>query len=297
MRDAAASSACWPAAGVIGHSVPVSLRAVLGELVVCVSLCFPTGARAWVVPASAPPTPACPAIPDADDVRLTAEELARVQAGEIVVRVGEMESEGRRVWAFGYLDGDPVWIFDMATDSTLVKDLVDIVESVDVLDLRPHGKTVRNVARVSRWLPRFEYTLVVSYLEDQTGQCWAQISGDLAKNQGSHAYFWDPQRQRTFVALSFEIGLKGMMRVVPQSLVLRLSGRTLPNYMHALERLSARLHKEDPERAERNEQRWRALRARIEANELPQRVWLGAPGLYSAGTRSTDPRLEKSAGK
>jgi hypothetical protein len=230
-------------------------------------------AAAWVVPLSAPPAPRCPAIPDAADVEFTADELARIDAGEIVVRLADFGEIGRRAWAAGYLDANPVWLFDVGTDSRLAEHLSDVVEDVKVLEQREHGKIMQGVADASVLLPEFVYTLAVSYLEDRTGQCWALIEGDFKTNEGTHSYLWDPARRQTLAVMSFDVSLKGLLGIVPQELIRRLSLRTLPDYMRRLESFAARLEVEDPERAAHVAHRWSALRARLEADELPARTW------------------------
>jgi hypothetical protein len=198
-----------------------------------------------------------------------------VQSGEIIVRVGDLGEYGRRVWAVGYLDANPIWLFDVGTDSRLAPELSDVIERVDVLDERANGKTVYGIADPAMLLPKYDYTLAVSYLADGTGQCWAQIRGDFKRNEGSHSYLWDPKRGKTLAVFTFELTMKGVLGYLPEDLVRRLTARTLPAFMRNLERFSKRLEREDPERAARNEQRWNALRARLEANELPGRVWRG----------------------
>jgi hypothetical protein len=230
-------------------------------------------AHAWVVPEGAPPSPACPAIPDADDVELSAADRARVDDGEIVVRFLEKGERGALVQAVGYLDAHPAWLFEVATDSELATELADVLKSVDVVDTRPAGKTMRGVADPSALLPSYRYTLAVSYLEDNTGQCWAQIEGDFGKNEGSHSYLWDPEREATLAVFTFELRLKGWLRLIPQSVVMRLSARTLPAYMRGLEAFSERLSREDAARAARVDARWQSLRARLHGDELAGRVW------------------------
>ena len=234
-------------------------------------------ARAWVIPASAPSRPECPAIPDANDVKLSAEDLERVRAGEIIVRVGQMGPQGRRVWAIGYLHANPVWLFDVGTDSRLAPELSEVIQRVDVREQREHGKVVHGVATGGTFLPKFDYTLAVSYLADRTGQCWAQTEGDFETNEGSHSYLWDPERGETLAVFTFELTLKGMLRLIPDDLVRHMTARTLPDFMHNLETFSSRLEREDPDRAVRNERQWDELRRRLEANELPGRVWRGPP--------------------
>jgi hypothetical protein len=258
----------------IKPALPVRVAAAVLVLAF-LALAGAQNAHAWVIPASAPREPECPAIPDAKDVQLTAEEMQRVQAGEIVVHVGEMGEHGRHVFAIGYLDANPVWLFDVGTDASLAPDLSAIIERVDVLEKHEHGKRVHGVVDPAALLPKYEYTLAVSYLADQTGQCWAQIEGDFNRNAGSHSYLWDPARQETLSVFTFDLSLKGMLRIIPDGLVRRLTARTLPDFMRNLERYAIKLEREDPERAAAIERRWNELRPRLEANEVPGRVWRG----------------------
>jgi hypothetical protein len=159
------------------------------------------------------------------------------------------------------------------------------------IETRPDGKLLRGITDPSMLMPAFEYTLAASYLEDGTGQCWSQVSGDFGKNEGSHSYLWDPARGKTLAVFTFEIALKGMLRMLPQPMVMRMSARTLPGYMRALESLAAEKASADPERARRVEKRWSALRKRFEAGELRARVWsdeMPAAATANAAIRSVN---------
>jgi hypothetical protein len=259
-------------------------KSFFGQLVggAILALSYAQPASAWIVPQSAPATPSCPAIPDAGDVELTAGELERVAAGEIVVRLGDYGGLGRRAWAAGYLDANPAWLFEVGTDSRLATDLADVIKRVDVREQHDHGKVIQGVADASMFLPDYHYTLAVSYLEDSTGQCWSQIDGDFRTNEGSHAYLWDPVRGQTLTVMSFEMSLKGALRVIPDDLIRRLSARTLPEYLRRLESIAQRLEKEDRARAKRVARRWDLLRARLESDEAPGRVWHGVQPLKVA---------------
>jgi hypothetical protein len=252
----------------------VSRRALL-TLLAATLLAFGAAERgyAWRVPVSAPPEPACPPIPDASDLHLTGDERQRVDAGEIVLRILRREERGGLAQAVGYLDANPAWLFEIATDSSLADGMADVIRDVQVLETRAGGKVIHGVARPSVFLPSFQYTISVSYLDDGTGQCWAETEGDFVKNEGSHSYLWDPVRGQTLAVFTFEIELKGMLRVLPQSLVMRLTARTLPSYMRSLEASARRLAGEDIARASRVASRWRALLARLETDQLSDRVW------------------------
>jgi hypothetical protein len=74
-------------------------------------------AHAWVTPVRVVGEPPCPPVPDASDLDLTLEERARIDAGEIVVRVLGEADRGGRTQAIGYLDANPSWLFELATDA------------------------------------------------------------------------------------------------------------------------------------------------------------------------------------
>jgi hypothetical protein len=253
-------------------------RRVLFTLIAAALLAFGASERAhaWRVTTSLASEPACPPIPDAGDLHLTDDERARVDAGDIVLRVLRLEERGGLAQAVGYLDANPAWLFDIATDSSLADGMADIISDVQLLETRPGGKVIHGVARPSVFLPSFQYTLAVSFLEDGTGQCWVQTEGDFAKNQGSHSYLWDPVRGQTLAVFTFEIELKGVLRVLPQSLVMRMTARTLPSYMRGLEASVQRLARNDGARGARVEPRWRALQTRLERDKLGGRFWLSS---------------------
>lgn len=268
--------------GSIGVRGAVDCRLVgAGIVLALLAVGVPREGHAWRVPASAPGEPSCLPIPDAGDVQLDADQRARVDAGEIVVRVLRRAERGGLAQAVGYLDTNPAWLFEVATDSSLADGLADIIREVSVLETRVSGKVIHGVASPSIFLPRFHYTIAVSYLEDGTGQCWTQVEGDFSRNGGSHAYLWDPGRKQTLAVFTFEIELKGVLRLLPQSLVMRLTARTLPDYMRSLERLAQRFARDDATRIARVGLRWASLRARLEAAELPGRLW---PAVYQSAS-------------
>ena len=244
-------------------------------IAVASSTAFVGPSHAWTVPDLPKADRPCAPIPDAADVRFSQEEWQQLDAGEIIVRVipGEEGSDHRHVEAVGFLDAHPIWLFDLGTDSGLVTDLVDIIESSKVLEARSDGKVIHNVADVSAFVPAFEYTLEAAYLPDRTGQCWAQIEGDFRRNEGSHSFLWDPVRGRTLAVFTFDLGLKGVLRLIPDRLILKLSGRTLPGYMRQLEAEAHRMEKVDPDRAAAVAALWADLEPRLRSGELPSRVW------------------------
>lgn len=268
-----ASSVYTRAMSAPGSRAAVSRRAVIASFVLAAAVVWSEQGHAWRIPASASGEPPCLPIPDSADVDLSADERARIDAGEIVVRILRRAERGGLAQAIGYLDVNPAWLFDVATDSNLADGMADIIRDVRVVEARPVGKLLRGVAAPALFLPRFEYTLAVSYLEDGTGQCWTQVHGDFRRNEGSHAYLWDPVRKQTLAVFTFEIELEGVLSLLPQSLVMRLTARTLPDYMRSLERCARRLSREDTARAARVEPHWRRLSARLESNELRGRVW------------------------
>jgi len=248
-------------------------------------LARPLDGVAWTRPTGIRKDTDYPVIPDAADVRLSREEWARVRGGEIVVGIITEEDKHRHVQAVGYLDAHPVWLFDLATDSAVTTELVDIMKRVDVIEAEETGKVIRGVVDVSALLPTFQYTLAVAYLEDRTGQCWSQIEGDFRRNEGTHSYLWDFERGKTLGVFTFDLGLKGVLSIVPDGLVLKLTGRTLPGYMRAIDALAKRLAREDPERALRIGSQWLELRARLQRGELPGRVWREGPEIHAAPAR------------
>jgi hypothetical protein len=215
----------------------------------------------------------CPHIPDARDLELSVDERLRIDDGQIVVQIVHYGDDDRQVRAVGYLDADPVSLFDLATDSERATELVSAVKKVEVIEQREDGKLFRGTAKPSFFLPTFNYTLAAHYPPDHTGQCWGQVEGDFERNEGAHSFIWDPERRQTLAVFSYYLSLRGVLRLVPESWILATAGKTLPEFMHRLEAETARTARSDPARASRNAQRWSALRARLDAGELPGRVW------------------------
>jgi len=228
----------------------------------------------------------CPRIPDATDLNLSDEEWAQVQRGEIIVQSVTYGPEERQVRAIGYLDADPIWLFDLATDSKLAPDLVDAVKTVAVLDQRPDGKLIRGEAKPAFFLPTYRYTLASHYRADHTGQCWGQVEGDFDRNEGAHSFIWDPARHQTHAVFSFYFKLSGVLKLVPESWVLRKAGSTLPDFMRKLAALVPKYARADTPRARHNAEAWASLRARLEGGEVPGRVWYGPPRIEQADARN-----------
>jgi hypothetical protein len=268
----------------------VAWRVAVSAALAAVVVLHGTSAMAWTIPASVGAEPPCPGIPDVADVVLTPDENARIDAGEIIVHVSGEGAE-RRTWAVGYLDTNPAWLFDIAMDAGLAHQLSDIIARVDVLELRTNGELMHGVVDPGVLLPSFQYTLAVSYLDDETGQCWVQTQGDFRRNEGSHSYLWDPSRSQTLAVFTFNVSLKGMLALIPDEVVRRLTARTLPDYMRALESYASRLARDDPARAERVADNWSVLRSRLESGELADRVWRQNPVQALAVSATLAPRL------
>jgi hypothetical protein len=227
----------------------------------------------------------CPRIPDASDLRLTADERRRVEAGEIIMQIVSDVEDERQVRAIGYLNADPVWLFDLATDSSLAPELLAAVKDVQILEQRPYGKLFRGVAKPAFFLPTYQYTLAAKYRPDGTGQCWGQVEGDFERNEGAHSFIWHPERRQTLAVFSFYFTLRGVLKLVPESWLLTNAGRTLPEFMHNLDALVPKYRERDDDRAHRNAVAWISLRRSLEAGELPGRVWTdvgSAPPLHAA---------------
>jgi hypothetical protein len=237
------------------------------------------------VPSAAIKVP-CPRIPDATDLNLTDEEWAKVQRGEIIVQFVSYSPEERQVRAIGYLDADPIWLFDLATDSHLAPDLVDAVKTVAVLEQRPDGKLIRGQAKPAFFLPTYRYTLASHYRADHTGQCWGQVEGDFDRNEGAHSFIWDPERKQTLAVFSFYFKLSGVLKLVPESWILHKAGSTLPDFMRKLAALVPKYAHADTPRARHNAEAWASLRARLEHGDLPGRVWYGPPRIEQADARA-----------
>ncbi len=221
-------------------------------------------------------------IPDAADIQLTEAEWAKVKRGEIVVQIVEYTKEDRMARAIGYMRHDPVMIFDVATDSVIAVKNFPEITGVCILRAEPTGKVFYMTVKPSWILPTYEFTSIAEYADPPTGQTFHQIKGDFERNEGVHSYLWDPERQQTLGVFQFAFGLKGILSLVPESLLLSLAKSTLPDAIRKMDSIADGIEKNEPERASKNGQIWAALKPRLEAGELANRVWRG-PVMASAG--------------
>lgn len=229
--------------------------------------------------------PKLPAIPDPGEIELTPDEWADVEKGEIVVQIIERSKETRQARAIGYLKHNPAQLFDVVTDPTLAPRLVPEVEEVQVLETTPSCKRFHGSVDFSLVLPTLQYTMLACYDASRTGQSWAQTQGDLDKHEGSHAFFWDPERQQTLSVFTYETALKGVLSLIPEWVVIRLASRTLPSFLRNLDGVIDAVHAEDPPRGERVAKEWAALEPRLEASELSSRLWHPPTAHVSANHR------------
>lgn len=247
-------------------------------------------------------------IPDASDIHLSEAEWAKVKRGEIVVQIVEYSKEDRMARAIGYMKHDPVMIFDVATDSLIAVKNFPEITGVCILRAEPTGKVFYMTVKPSWILPTYEFTSIAEYADPPTGQTFHQIKGDFERNEGVHSYLWDPERQQTLGVFQFAFGLKGILSLVPESLLLSLAKSTLPDAIRKMDTIADGIVKDEPERAAKNAQIWSSLKPRLEAGELPERVWRGpvmatagpstaaaAPGAPSAGAPASPPASPPTA--
>jgi hypothetical protein len=247
----------------------------------------PESASAFVRIAGHPWAPPCPPIPDAADIHLTLEEMAAIEDGEILLRIVDAPGGGRVAEAIGYLDANPLLLFDLATDSSLAPEMVDEVKSVDVLDREDGGKIFRSVLDPGAFLPEFQYTVAASYPDPPTGQCWSLIDGDFERNEGSHSFLWDPERRQTLAVFTFVFKLKGILALLPEQPLLRRAGIALERYMERLEIAALRERERATDRAHRMASAWAELEPRMHTDALSARLWRGH-GLWRAAS-ATEP--------
>ncbi len=219
--------------------------------------------------------PKLPTIPDIGDIQLSPDEWTEVQKGEIVVQILERGKEDRQARAIGYLKHNPSQLFDVATDSTLAPRLVPEVKKVEVLERSHSHKRFHGEADFSFMLPRFQYTMLSAYNDSHTGQAWTQVQGDLDKNEGSHSFFWDPQRQQTLAVFTYDMALKGILSIVPEWVVIRIASRTLPDFLRNLDNAIDTIYAEDAARGTRVAGEWGALKPKLEGGQLASRAWQG----------------------
>lgn len=227
------------------------------------------------------PRPLLP-IPNASDIHLSEAEWAKVKRGEIVVQIVEYSKEDRMARAIGYMKHHPVAIFDVATDSVIAVKNFPEITGVCILRADPKGKIFYMTVKPSWILPTYEFTSIAEYADPPTGQTFHQIKGDFERNEGVHSYLWDPERQQTLGVFQFAFGLKGILSLVPESLLLSLAKSTLPDAIRKMDEIADGIDVNEPERARKNDEIWAALKPRLEAGELSQRVWRG-PVMATAG--------------
>lgn len=237
---------------------------------------------------------ALPLIPDASDVTLTAAERAKVEAGEVVVKLVERTKEDRQARAIGYLKHTPVELWSVAGNGQLQTEMYPEIEHFEELERWENGKRFRATADVSILLPDFHYTMTGCWNPSKTALCWAQLEGDFDRNEGSQSFLWDPARRQTLAIFTFDLAMKGILSLVPESFILSLAGHNLPNAMHSVEAMVDKVRARDPERARRWDDEWAALEPRLVAGEWPGRTWPPAapPATAAADNR---PRSEEPA--
>ena len=57
-------------------------------------------------------------------------------------------------------------------------------------------------------------TMLACFDASRTGQGWAQVEGDLDKNEGSHAFFWDPERRQSLSVFTYDTAFKGFLSLI-----------------------------------------------------------------------------------
>lgn len=230
------------------------------------------------------PKPLLP-IPDAQDIQLSESEWAAVQRGEIVVQIVEYSKEDRMARGIGYMKNHPVSIFDVATDSVIAVQNFPEITGVCIMRAEPRGKIFYMTVKPAFLLPTYEFTSIAEYADPPTGQTFHQIKGDFQRNEGVHSYLWDPERKETLGVFQFAFGLKGILSILPESLLLNLAKRSLPDAIRKMDAIATRIQQEEPARAQKVNETWAALKPRLESGELPGRIWHGPPAaaVASAG--------------
>ncbi len=222
------------------------------------------------------PKPLLP-IPEAQDIHLSDDEWAAVQRGEIVVQIVEYSKEDRMARGIGYMKNHPVSIFDVATDSVIAVKNFPEITGVCILRAEPRGKIFYMTVKPAFLLPTYEFTSIAEYADPPTGQTFHQIKGDFERNEGVHSYFWDPERKETLGVFQFAFGLKGILSILPESFLLSLAKGSLPDAIRKMDSIASRIQLEEPARAKQVNDTWATLKPRLEAGELPGRVWHGPP--------------------
>lgn len=232
---------------------------------------------------------ALPAIPDASDIELSDAERARIQHGEIVVKTVARTAEDRQARAVGYLKHNPVELFSVAGDGSLQTEMYPEIVQFEELERWENGKRFRATADVSMLLPDFHYTMTGCWNASRTALCWSQLQGDFDRNEGSQSFLWDPVRRETLAVFTFDLAMKGILSLVPESFILSLAGRNLPNAMRSVEAMVDRVRARDPARASRWDEEWAALEPALGAGTWPGRVW----STTADSTRTTQAAVSK----
>ncbi len=230
-------------------------------------------ARGAEQPVTRPGEATLPLVPDAADVHLSEKEAGKLAKGEIVVQTVERTKEDREARAIGYLEHNPAELFGVAGDPTLQTEMYPEIKTFEELERWDSGKRFRAVADVSMFLPNFHYTMTGCWNASKTARCWGQLSGDFDRNDGSQSFLWDASRHETLGVFTFDLALKGILSLVPESLILSLAGNNLPHAMRSLDAEVTKVRERDPARAAQMDRDWAVLEARLTAGELPGRVW------------------------
>lgn len=180
----------------------------------------------------------CPLAGLAAPEALTAEELARVERGEVVVRsLATDNSSAGRVWAAVAIAAPVAVVWDIMLDVEHASEFVPGLRRARRLERHGAYEIIEHTVKYSWLLPEFTYRFRADYQRPARID-FHRISGDLRALEGSWSLHATPDGTGTIVAYAVYLD-PGFL--VPQWLVRQSLQRNLPAVLRALrERVPAK---------------------------------------------------------
>ncbi len=179
-----------------------------------------------------------PAAGLAEPDALTAEELARVGRGEVVVRhLAAKKTSGGRVWAAVAIPAPVAVVWDLMVDVGQAPEFVPGLRRARWIERHESHEIIEHAVKFSRLLPEFIYRYRADYQRPERID-FHRISGDLRAMEGSWSLRAEADGRGTIVTYSVYLD-PGFL--VPRWLVRQSLQRNLPAVLRALrERVLAR---------------------------------------------------------
>ncbi|MFN7952881.1 MAG: SDR family oxidoreductase [bacterium] len=192
---------------------------------------------------------------------LTADERARLVAGQVVTRSIVLSGSERRAEALFLFDAAPTELFGIVTEPAVMQRLFEENEVYEAVATYPDGLGVHGIANVGWPAPRFEYWTRTRRDPAKLWNAWRQTRGDFDANDGYWRFTRDEQTGKTIGHMSLHLSVPGL----PNWLAVRLQETNLPKSMHIVAAEVARVRAQEPARAVALRSEWSAAENRSAA--------------------------------